>query len=120
VDPFEPPLPGKVTADQAIHFAESLARGEPNRKRSALTALSDKVRELVKATGASGIRRWMASGEVSQGVGTGRRFRTSSRRLCDARSQIEFRQLHVGGSGDLDISRRTHHDRHVVSGALDQ
>jgi pyruvate dehydrogenase (quinone) len=47
VDPFEPPLPGKVTADQAIHFAESLARGEPNRKRSALTALSDKVRELV-------------------------------------------------------------------------
>ena len=47
VDPFEPPLPGKVAADQTIHFAESLARGEPNRKRIALTALSDRVRELV-------------------------------------------------------------------------
>ena len=47
VDPFEPPLPAKVTADQALHFAESLARGEPNRKKIALTALSDKVREMV-------------------------------------------------------------------------
>jgi pyruvate dehydrogenase (quinone) len=47
VDPFEPPLPAKVTADQALKFAESLARGEPNRKKIALTALSDKVRELV-------------------------------------------------------------------------
>jgi pyruvate dehydrogenase (quinone) len=47
VDPLEPPLPAKVTADQALKFAESLARGEPNRSRIALTALSDKVRELV-------------------------------------------------------------------------
>jgi pyruvate dehydrogenase (quinone) len=47
VDPLEPPLPAKVTADQAIKFAESLARGEPNRTKIALTALSDKVRELV-------------------------------------------------------------------------
>jgi pyruvate dehydrogenase (quinone)/pyruvate oxidase len=47
VDPFEPPLPAKVTAEQALKFAESLARGEPNRKKIALTALSDKVRELV-------------------------------------------------------------------------
>jgi pyruvate dehydrogenase (quinone)/pyruvate oxidase len=47
VDPFEPPLPAKVTADQALKFAESLARGEPNRSKIALTALSDKVRELV-------------------------------------------------------------------------
>ncbi|MGA8762745.1 MAG: thiamine pyrophosphate-dependent enzyme [Candidatus Sulfotelmatobacter sp.] len=47
VDPFEPPLPAKVTADQALKFAESLARGEPNRGKIALTALSDKVRELV-------------------------------------------------------------------------
>jgi len=29
------------------HFAESLARGEPNRKKIAPTALSDKVRELI-------------------------------------------------------------------------
>jgi pyruvate dehydrogenase (quinone) len=47
VDPFEPPLPAKVKAEQALHFAESLARGEPNRKKIALTALSDKVRELI-------------------------------------------------------------------------
>lgn len=47
VDPLEPPLPAKVTADQALKFAESLVRGEPNRSKIALTALSDKVRELV-------------------------------------------------------------------------
>src|SRR5213075_2570287 len=46
VDPLEPPLPAKVTAEQALKFAESLARGEPNRTKIALTALSDKVREL--------------------------------------------------------------------------
>jgi pyruvate dehydrogenase (quinone)/pyruvate oxidase len=47
VDPFEPPLPAKVKAEQALHFAESLARGEPNRKKIALTTLSDRVRELI-------------------------------------------------------------------------
>jgi pyruvate dehydrogenase (quinone) len=47
VDPLEPPLPAKVTADQALKFAQSLARGEPNRGKIALTALSDKVRELI-------------------------------------------------------------------------
>jgi pyruvate dehydrogenase (quinone) len=47
VDPFEPPLPAKVKAQQALHFAESLAKGEPNRKKIALTALSDTVRELI-------------------------------------------------------------------------
>src|SRR5207302_2066332 len=31
VDPFEPPMPPKVTAEQALHFAKSLARGEPHR-----------------------------------------------------------------------------------------
>jgi hypothetical protein len=35
-----------MKAEQALHFAESLARGNPNRKTFALTALSDKVREL--------------------------------------------------------------------------
>jgi pyruvate dehydrogenase (quinone) len=47
VDPFTPPIPAKITAEQARHFAESLARGEPNRKEIALTVISDKVRELV-------------------------------------------------------------------------
>jgi len=31
VDPFAAPMPAKVKAEQALHFAESLARGEPNR-----------------------------------------------------------------------------------------
>lgn len=47
VDPFEPPMPAKVKAEQALHFAESLARGEPNRKKIVLTTLSDKVRKLI-------------------------------------------------------------------------
>jgi pyruvate dehydrogenase (quinone)/pyruvate oxidase len=47
VDPFEPPLPAKITLDQATKFAESLVRGEPNRGKIAWTVLSDRVRELV-------------------------------------------------------------------------
>jgi pyruvate dehydrogenase (quinone) len=47
VDPFEPPMPAKVKPEQALHFAESLARGEPNRKKIALTTISDQVREMV-------------------------------------------------------------------------
>src|SRR6266576_2990049 len=37
VDPFEPPMPAKVKAEQALHFAESLARGEPNRRKIVIT-----------------------------------------------------------------------------------
>jgi pyruvate dehydrogenase (quinone) len=47
VDPFTPPIPAKTTFDQAKKFAASLARGEPNRKKIALTVLSDKVKELI-------------------------------------------------------------------------
>jgi pyruvate dehydrogenase (quinone) len=47
VDPFEPPLPGKVTAEQAANFAQSLLRGEPNRDKIAWTVLGDRVREMV-------------------------------------------------------------------------
>ena len=47
VDPFEPPLPAKIKAEQALHFAESLARGEPNRSKIALTVASDKVHEMI-------------------------------------------------------------------------
>ena len=46
-DPFEPPMPPKVTVDQALKFAESLVRCEPNRGKIALTVASDKVRELI-------------------------------------------------------------------------
>jgi pyruvate dehydrogenase (quinone) len=47
VDPFVPPMPPKITFDQATKFAESLARGEPNRAKIAWTVISDKVRELI-------------------------------------------------------------------------
>ena len=47
VDPFEAPMPAKVTFDQAAKFAESLLRGEPNREKIIATQISDRVRELV-------------------------------------------------------------------------
>jgi pyruvate dehydrogenase (quinone) len=47
VDPFEPPMPPKVSVEQATKFAEALAKGTPNRNKIALTVLADKVRELV-------------------------------------------------------------------------
>jgi pyruvate dehydrogenase (quinone)/pyruvate oxidase len=47
VDPDEPPLPPKIEAKQAVHFAEALAKGTPNARNIAITAVSDKVRELV-------------------------------------------------------------------------
>jgi pyruvate dehydrogenase (quinone)/pyruvate oxidase len=47
VDPFEPPMPAKIKSEQALRFAESLARGEPRRMRIATTILEDKIKELV-------------------------------------------------------------------------
>jgi pyruvate dehydrogenase (quinone)/pyruvate oxidase len=47
VDGFEPPMPAKLTLEQAARFAVSLARGEPNREQIALTVLRDRIRELV-------------------------------------------------------------------------
>ena len=47
VDPYEPPLPAKITLEQARKFAQSLIRGEPNREKIALTVLGDRVRELI-------------------------------------------------------------------------
>jgi pyruvate dehydrogenase (quinone)/pyruvate oxidase len=46
VDPFEPPMPARVKVKQAVHMAEALARGEPNRGRIALTLFRDKVDDL--------------------------------------------------------------------------
>lgn len=47
VDPFEPPLPAKITPDQALNFAKSLARGQPDRERIISTILEDQVREII-------------------------------------------------------------------------
>ena len=46
VDPYEPPMPARVKAKQALRMAESLAKGEPNRGRIALTLFRNKVQEL--------------------------------------------------------------------------
>jgi pyruvate dehydrogenase (quinone)/pyruvate oxidase len=47
VDPFEPPMPPKVSVKQALHFAEALASGQPNGGRIAMTLFRDKVNELL-------------------------------------------------------------------------
>jgi pyruvate dehydrogenase (quinone)/pyruvate oxidase len=47
VDPFEPPWPAKISLDQATKLGQALVRGEPNREKIALTALSDTVRQLI-------------------------------------------------------------------------
>lgn len=47
VDPHEPPMPAKIKPEQALHFAESLRKGTPNRTKIAITAISDRVRELI-------------------------------------------------------------------------
>ncbi len=47
VDPNEPPLPPKISRDQAMHFAEALAKGQPDRIKIALTATKDLVRQVI-------------------------------------------------------------------------
>jgi pyruvate dehydrogenase (quinone) len=47
VDANEPPMPPRITARQAAHFAESLAKGTPDRKKIMKDILEDRVRELV-------------------------------------------------------------------------
>ena len=47
VDPNEPPLPGNITAEQALHFAEAMAKGDKDRWKIIKTVLEDKVREVL-------------------------------------------------------------------------
>ena len=47
VDPNTAPLPGKVKAEQALRFAESIARGEKDAVDIIKSAFKDKARELV-------------------------------------------------------------------------
>jgi thiamine pyrophosphate-dependent acetolactate synthase large subunit-like protein len=47
VDPNEPPMPGKVTTEQAIKFAESLLRGEKNAIKIIKTIAEDQIREVI-------------------------------------------------------------------------
>lgn len=47
VDPNEPPLPGNISAEQALHFAEALGKGQKDRWKIIKTVLEDKVREVI-------------------------------------------------------------------------
>lgn len=47
VDPFEPPMPPKVSGEQVLHFTEALIKGQPEGKRIALTLFRDKINELL-------------------------------------------------------------------------
>lgn len=47
IDPFVPPMPPKISLEQAARFAKALAKGEPNREQIAWTVMKDKIRELV-------------------------------------------------------------------------
>lgn len=47
VDPYEPPLPGQIKPEQALKFAESLARGEPDRGKIISTIFENQVRQIV-------------------------------------------------------------------------
>ncbi|MFZ0591839.1 MAG: pyruvate oxidase, partial [Bryobacteraceae bacterium] len=47
VDENEPPMPAKVKPQQALHFAESIAKGTKDWEKIAATIAKDKVRELV-------------------------------------------------------------------------
>jgi pyruvate dehydrogenase (quinone) len=47
VDPDTPPLPAKIGAEQALNFAEAMAKGEPGRMKIMRTIFKDKVRELI-------------------------------------------------------------------------
>lgn len=47
VDPLEAPLPAKIQPKQALRFAESLLKGEPDAGKIIRNALEDKVRQLI-------------------------------------------------------------------------
>ena len=47
VDPHEPPMPAMIEPKQALHFAESVARGTPDRAKIIKTIAKDRIREMV-------------------------------------------------------------------------
>jgi Thiamine pyrophosphate-requiring enzymes [acetolactate synthase, pyruvate dehydrogenase (cytochrome), glyoxylate carboligase, phosphonopyruvate decarboxylase] len=47
VDPNEPPLPGHISTEQALHFAKALARGQKDRWKIIETIVENKVREVI-------------------------------------------------------------------------
>ena len=46
IDPHEAPMPGHITTTQALHFAESMLRGEKDRWDIIKTVVKNKVRRI--------------------------------------------------------------------------
>ncbi|WP_240506493.1 hypothetical protein [Thermoactinospora rubra] len=46
VNPDEPPMPGKVSYDQAKHFAQAFLKGQPRRASIATTLFKDRIQKL--------------------------------------------------------------------------
>ncbi|WP_239313951.1 thiamine pyrophosphate-dependent enzyme [Plantactinospora mayteni] len=49
VDPNEPPMPGKVTYEQAKEFGRAFLRGQPNKVAIATTLFKDRIQRLRRA-----------------------------------------------------------------------
>ena len=47
VDPNEPPMPGRISTNQAVKFAEALARGQKDAWAIIKTVMEDRVREVI-------------------------------------------------------------------------
>jgi pyruvate dehydrogenase (quinone) len=47
IDPFEPPMPPRVTLEQTTNLAKALVRGEPDGGKILTTVLGNKIRELI-------------------------------------------------------------------------
>ncbi len=47
VDPNEPPMPGRATTEQALHFAKSLVRGQKDAAKIIKTIAEDQMREVI-------------------------------------------------------------------------
>ena len=47
VDPNEPPMPGRISTEQAVKFAEALARGQKDAWGIIKTVMEDRIREVI-------------------------------------------------------------------------
>src|SRR5579871_2011711 len=47
VDPNEPPMPGNITLEQSVHFAEALLKGDKKRGEIIKTIAENKIREVI-------------------------------------------------------------------------
>ncbi|HET7339570.1 MAG TPA: thiamine pyrophosphate-dependent enzyme [Candidatus Dormibacteraeota bacterium] len=61
IDPYEAPITPKIKPEEAVHMAEALARGEPNRERVALTMFRESVKEAPYPASPFGVFARMAA-----------------------------------------------------------